>query len=151
MEKVDIVNNAIDTARALGISRPKVAVLAAVEKVNPNMQATIDAACLEKMCETGAFGDAVVAGPLAFDNAISERAANVKGINSEVAGHADIILVPTIEVGNALGKAIGYIGKASNAGIVVGAKAPIVLPSRAGKPEAKWAALALGALLGRRM
>ena len=151
MEKVDIVRNAIDTARALGISRPKVAVLAAVEKVNPEMPATIDAACLAKMSDTGVFGDAVVDGPFALDNAISEKAAGIKGISSEVAGNADIILVPTIEVGNALGKAIAYIGKASNAGIVVGARAPIVLPSRAGKPEAKWAALALGALLGRRV
>jgi len=149
-EKVEIVKNAIDTARALGIARPKVAVLAAVEKVNPSMPATIDAACLAKMCETGEFGDAMVDGPFAFDNAISAAAAGVKGVKSEVAGRADIILVPTIEVGNALGKSLSYIGKSSNAGIVVGAAAPIVLPSRAGKPEAKWAALALGVLLAGR-
>jgi len=148
-EKVEIAKNAIDVAKTLGIKEPKVAVLAAIERVNPKMPATLDADALAKMSADGEFGTAIIDGPFAFDNAISVEAARKKGIQSKVAGVADIILVPCIEVGNALSKAIHYIGKSSNATIVIGAKVPIVIPSRAGKPEAKWASLALGALLGR--
>jgi len=149
-EKVDIVKNAVDVAHALGIIRPKVAILAAIEEVNPSMPATIDAACLAKMGDRGAFGDAIVDGPLAFDNAISIEAAEKKDIKSEVAGRADILVVPYIEVGNVLGKSLSYIGKTLNAAIVVGAKKPIILPSRAGNQESKCASLALGVLLERR-
>lgn len=149
-EKVDIVKNAVDVARSLGIEQPRVAVMAAVEDVNPAMQATVDAACLSKMADRGVFGNALVDGPLAFDNIISEKAATKKGIRSQVAGRADIILSHTIEVGNALGKCMTYIGGSINAGIVVGAKAPIITPSRAGARKVKLASLAAGVLLERR-
>jgi phosphate butyryltransferase len=149
-EKVDIAKNAIDVAHVLGIINPKVAVLAAIEMVNTKMPATLDADALAKMSDKGEFGSAIVDGPFAFDNAISIEAAEKKDIQSPVAGRADIILVPCIEVGNALSKSINYIGKSSNATIVMGAKVPIIIPSRAGKSEAKWASLALGALLAGR-
>lgn len=149
-EKVDIVKNAVDAARSLGIEQPRVAVMAAVEDVNPAMQATVDAACLSKMADRGVFGSALVDGPLAFDNIISEKAAKKKGIRSQVAGRADIILSHTIEVGNALGKCMTYIGGSINAGIVVGAKVPIITPSRAGERKVKLASLAAGVLLERR-
>lgn len=147
LEKVDIVKNAIQVAHALNVEIPKVAILAAIEEVNPSIPATTDAASLSKMAERGEIRGAIVDGPLALDNAISMRSAEKKGIKSEVAGRADVIIVPTIEVGNALGKSLSYFAKSSNAGIVVGAKVPIVLPSRSGKTEAKWGSLALGVLL----
>lgn len=146
-QKVDITKNAIDVAHALGIHEPKVAVLAAIETVNSKMPATQDADALAKMSVAGEFGTAIVDGPLAFDNAISIDAAQKKGIQSKVAGRADIILAPYIEVGNVLSKSLNYIGKSSNAAIVVGAQVPLVIPSRAGKLESKWASLALGVFL----
>ncbi len=130
-DKVDIVRNAIDLAHAFGIERPRVAVLAAVETVNPNMPATLDAAALCKMADRGQIDGAVVDGPLAFDNAVSAAAARTKGIVSPVAGMADILVVPDLESGNMLAKQLEYLGGASSAGIVLGARVPIVLTSRA--------------------
>lgn len=147
MEKADILKNAVDVAHALGIEAPKVACLAAVETVNPKMQATIDAACLCKMADRGAFGDAVVEGPLAMDNILSAAAAKKKGICSAVPGNADIILAPSIEVANTFSKTLNYLLHSSNAGIVMGTAAPIILPSRASDPASKYASLALGVLL----
>lgn len=149
MEKADILRNAIDVAHALGIETPKAACLAAVETVNPKMQATIDAACLCKMADRGAFQDAVVEGPLAMDNILSAEAAKKKGIVSEVPGQADIILAPSIEVANTFSKTLNYLLHSSNAGIVMGTAAPIILPSRASDPASKYASLAMGVLLAK--
>lgn len=149
MEKADIVRNAVDVARALGVETPKVACVAAVETVNPKMQATMDAAVLSKMADRGAFGNALVDGPLAMDNILSEAAAKKKGIHSQVAGHADVLLAPCIEVANVFSKTLNYVAHSSNAGIVVGTAAPIILPSRASDPKSKYASLALGVLLAK--
>jgi phosphate acetyltransferase/phosphate butyryltransferase len=146
-EKADIVSNAVDLARAFGLERPRVAILAAVETVNPHMPATLDAAALCKMADRGQIAGAVVDGPLAFDNAVSAAAARTKGIVSEVAGAADILVVPDLESGNMLAKQLMYLGGAASAGIVVGARVPIVLTSRADSRESRIAscAVALGA------
>ena len=149
MEKADILRNAIGVAHALGIETPKAACLAAVETVNPKMQATIDAACLCKMADRGAFQDAVVEGPLAMDNILSAEAAKKKGIASQVPGQADIILAPSIEVANTFSKTLNYLLHSSNAGIVMGTAAPIILPSRASDPASKYASLAMGVLLAK--
>lgn len=141
--------NAIDVARALGIETPKAACLAAVETVNPKMQATVDAACLCKMADRGTFPGAVVEGPLAMDNILSAEAARKKGIDSPVPGHADIILAPSIEVADTFSKTLNYLMHSSNAGIVMGAAAPIILPSRASDPASKYASLAMGVLLAK--
>jgi len=130
-EKMDIAQNAIDLARVLGIDEPKLAILAAVETVNPEMQSTVDAAMLCKMADRGQITGAVLDGPLAFDNAISEEAARVKKIVSPVAGRADILLVPNLEAGNILAKQLQYLAGAESAGIVLGTRVPIVLTSRA--------------------
>ena len=130
-DKVDICQNAIDLARALGLEKPKVAILAAVETVNSKMQATIDAACLCKMADRGQIKGALVDGPLAFDNAISKQAAQIKGIVSEVAGDPDILLVPDLEAGNILAKQLSFLANADSAGLVLGARVPIILTSRA--------------------
>ena len=130
-EKADIVRNAVDLAHAFGVARPRVAILAAVETINPNMPATLDAAALCKMADRGQIAGAVLDGPLAFDNAVSAAAARTKGIVSEVAGAADILVVPDLESGNMLAKQLEYLGGAASAGIVVGARVPIVLTSRA--------------------
>lgn len=149
MEKADIVRNAVDVARALGVETPKVACVAAVETVNPKMQATMDAAVLSKMADRGAFGNALVDGPLAMDNILSEAAAKKKGIHSQVAGHADVLLAPCIEVANVFSKTLNYVAHSSNAGIVMGTAAPIILPSRASDLKSKYASLALGVLLAK--
>lgn len=148
-EKADILHNAVDMARALGIEQPKAACVAAVEMVNPKMQATMDAAVLSKMADRGVFGNALVDGPLAIDNILSETAARKKGIRSEVAGHADILLAPCIEVANVFSKTLNYVAHSLNAGIVVGTAAPVILPSRASDPRSKYASLALGVLLAK--
>jgi phosphate acetyltransferase len=129
-EKVDITQNAIDLAHNLGLERPKVAILSAVEMVNPDIASTIDAAALCKMADRGQIRGAVLDGPLAFDNAISELAARTKSIESPVAGRADILLVPDIESGNMLAKQLQYFAGADSAGIVLGARVPIILTSR---------------------
>ncbi len=130
-EKADILRNAIDLARALGVEQPKVAILSAVETVNPDIRSTLDAAALCKMADRGQITGAILDGPLAFDNAISERAARAKSIRSPVAGRADILLVPNIEAGNMLAKQLQYFAGADSAGIVLGARVPVVLTSRA--------------------
>jgi phosphate acetyltransferase len=146
-DKVDIVQNAIDLALMLHIAEPKVAILAAVETVNPAMQATLDAAALCKMADRGQIKGGILDGPLAFDNAISEFAARTKGIRSAVAGRADILLVPDIESGNMLAKQLEYLADALSAGIVLGARVPIVLTSRADSAEARAASTAIAVVM----
>ncbi|MGP4067791.1 phosphate butyryltransferase [Halobacillus sp. B29] len=142
-EKVQIINNAVEVASLAGWNLPKVAVLAAVEVVNPAMPATEDAAILTQMNRRGQISDCLVDGPLAFDNAVDKRAAEHKGVQSEVAGQADILMVPTIEVANALYKSFMYFAGAKVAAVISGAKAPIVLTSRADSAESKVYSLAL--------
>jgi phosphate acetyltransferase/phosphate butyryltransferase len=149
-EKADIVRNAVDLAHAFGIARPRVAVLAAVETVNPNMPATLDAAALCKMADRGQIPGAVVDGPLAFDNAVSAAAARTKGIVSDVAGSADILVVPDLESGNMLAKQLEYLGGAASAGIVLGARVPIVLTSRADTRESRIASCAVALVAAQR-
>jgi phosphate butyryltransferase len=146
-QKVAIVQNAIDTAIELGVERPRVAILAATEMVNPEMPANMDAANLSKMAERGQIQGGIVDGPLALDNAISLKAAQMKGIKSEVAGLADILITPDVESGNILAKALAYFAKGHMAGVVVGAKCPIVMPSRSDPPQQKMLSLALGVYL----
>ncbi|AXF24015.1 phosphate acetyl/butaryl transferase [Burkholderia pyrrocinia] len=148
-QKAAITQNAVDVAHALGVACPRVAVLCAVETVNPAMRSTLDAAALAKMAERGQIAGAIVDGPLAFDNAISQRAALDKGIDSAVAGRADILVVPDIEAGNMLAKQLEYLGGAANAGIVVGARVPIVLTSRADSVAVRVASCALAVLLAQ--
>ncbi|HMG37451.1 MAG TPA: bifunctional enoyl-CoA hydratase/phosphate acetyltransferase [Blastocatellia bacterium] len=138
-DKVDICQNAIDLAIAVGRERPKVAILAAVETVNSKMPATIDAAALCKMAERGQIKGAILDGPLAFDNAISKQAAETKGIRSEVAGDPDILLVPDLEAGNILAKQLTFLANADSAGLVLGARVPIILTSRADSVRARIA------------
>ncbi len=146
-DKVHILNNAIDLAHALDIPEPKVAILSAVETVNPKIPSTLEAAALCKMAERGQITGAVVDGPLAFDNAISKEAATIKGIDSKVAGEADIFLVPDLEAGNMLAKQLEYLVDADAAGIVLGARVPIVLTSRADTPKARLASCAVSVAL----
>ena len=150
LQKEKILKNAITASKSLGLETVKVACLAAKEKVNPKMQATVDADMLSKKCQEGAFGEGVIVeGPLAFDIAVSKKASEVKGFNSNVSGDADILLVPTIEVGNGIGKSFTYMANAKSAGIIMGAKAPIVLVSRADSHESKLYSIAYGALIAR--
>jgi phosphate acetyltransferase len=141
--KVDILKNAIQLAHALKIAQPKVAILSAVETVNPKIPATIDAAALCKMADRGQIEGALIDGPLAFDNAVSKEAALIKGIHSKVAGEADILLAPDLEAGNMLAKQLAYLGRADSAGIVLGARVPIILTSRADSAEARLASCAV--------
>ena len=145
-QKIDIVQNAVDLAHRLGIAQPIVAILCAIETVNPEMPATVDAACLAKMAERGAIKGARVEGPLALDNAVSVEAARYKGITSELAGRADILVAPNIEAANILYKALIFFARAEEAGIVMGARSPIVLASRSDSARNKLYSLALGAL-----
>ena len=146
-DKVDIVQNAIDLAHVLGVPEPKVAILAAVETVTAKMRATIDAAALCKMADRGQIAGGILDGPLAFDNAVSIVAAKSKGINSAVAGRADILVVPDLESGNMLAKQLEYLADALLAGVVVGASVPIVLTSRADSAEARAASCAIALLM----
>lgn len=146
-EKIQIINNAVKLCNALGIENPKVAPICAVEVVNPSMQATIDASVLTQMNKRGQIKGCIIDGPLGLDNAISKEAAMHKGIVSEVAGDADILLVPNIESGNFLGKALTFFAKAENAGVIIGAKCPVVLVSRADSSKSKLYSIALGSLL----
>ncbi len=147
--KRDIVQNAIDLAHVLGIEVPKVAILSAVETVNPKMQSTLEAAALCKMADRGQITGGVVDGPLAFDNAVSSEAARTKGIVSSVAGQADILIVPDLEAGNMLAKQLEYLADARSAGIVLGARVPIVLTSRADSPLAHRTSCVLALLVAR--
>jgi len=140
-DKVDIAQNAIDFALRLGIGEPKLAVLAAVEQVRSDMPSTLDAAALCKMADRGQLRNALVDGPLGFDNAISMHAARIKGITSRVAGDADILLVPDLESGNILTKQLEHLGGASGAGVVLGARVPIALASRADSRETRIASI----------
>jgi phosphate acetyltransferase len=142
-DKVDIAQNAIDLARVLGIEAPRVAILSAVEMVNPKMESTLHAAALCKMADRGQIVGGILDGPLAFDNAVSEHAAKTKGIVSKVAGQADILLVPDLEAGNMLAKQLQYLAGADAAGIVLGARVPIVLTSRADNVRARLASTAV--------
>jgi phosphotransacetylase len=142
-DKVHIAQNAIDLLRALGVAEPKVAILSAVETVNPKIPSTLDAAALCKMADRGQITGAILDGPLAFDNAISEQAARTKKITSPVAGKADILLVPDLEAGNMLAKQLTYLAGADAAGIVLGARVPIVLTSRADNVRTRLASIAV--------
>ena len=145
-DKVDIVQNAINFARVLGVELPKVAILSAVETVNPSIPSTLDAAALCKMADRGQIRGGVLDGPLAFDNAISVHAARIKGIESAVAGDADILAVPDLESGNMLAKQLEYLAGASASGLVLGAQVPIALTSRADGPQARVASALLALL-----
>ncbi len=151
-QKEKILKNAIQAVKCLGMDNVKVACLAAKEKVNPKMQATVDARLLQEACKEGKFGEGVIVeGPLAFDLAISKEASEVKGFKSEVSGDTDILLVPNIEVGNGIGKSFTYMANAKSAGIIMGAKAPVVLVSRADSHESKLYSIAYGALIAKSM
>jgi len=145
-EKVDIIQNAIDFARVMGVECPKVAILSAVEMVNPNIPSTIDAAALCKMAARGQIKGGILDGPLAFDNAISAHAAHIKQIDSPVAGDADILAVPDLESGNMLAKQLEYLAGATLSGLVLGARVPIALTSRADGPMARVASALLALL-----
>jgi phosphotransacetylase len=146
-DKVDICQNAIDLAISLGCEKPKVAILCAVETVNSKMQATLDAAALCKMSERGQIKGGILDGPLAFDNAISKQAAQTKGINSEVAGDPDILLAPDLEAGNILAKQLSFLANADSAGMVLGARVPVILTSRADSVRSRIASCAVAKLV----
>ena len=146
-EKVHVIQNAIDLAHIIGIAEPKVAILSAVETVNPKIQSTLDAAALCKMADRGQITGGLLDGPLAFDNAVSMMAAKTKGINSKVAGCADILVVPDLESGNMLAKQLEYLANALTAGIVLGAKVPVVLTSRADTAETRIASCVIATLI----
>ncbi len=148
-EKADICRNAIDLARALGVDLPKVAILSAVETVDARIPSTIDAAALCKMADRGQIAGGLLDGPLAFDNAVSMKAVAIKGIVSPVAGDADILLVPDLEAGNMLAKQLSLLAGAESAGIVMGARVPVILTSRADDAATRLASSAVAALLAR--
>ncbi len=149
MEKRDIVQNAIELAHALGVALPKVAILSAVETVNADLRSTMDAAALCKMAERGQITGGILDGPLAFDNAVSQAAARTKGITSPVAGSADILIVPDLESGNMLAKQLQYLAESQAAGVVLGARVPIILTSRADNVTTRLTSAAVALLLAR--
>jgi phosphate butyryltransferase len=149
-QKIEIVQNAIFVAQRLGVEQPRVAVLAATEMVNPKIPTTLDAANLSKMADRGQIKGGLIDGPLALDNAISPESAQIKGIKSDVAGQADILIPPDVEAANVLAKAITYFAKGNMAGVVVGGKSPIVVASRSDPHETKLVSMALGVLLATR-
>jgi phosphotransacetylase len=151
-DKADICQNAIDLAICLGLETPKIAILAAVETVTSKMPATIDAAALCKMADRGQIKGGILDGPLAFDNAISKQAAEIKGIHSVVAGDPDILLAPDLEAGNMLAKQLSFLANADSAGLVLGARVPIILTSRADTVRSRIASCAVAVLAahGRR-
>lgn len=147
-EKKGILENAVKAAKALNNTEVKVACITAKEKISEKMPATIDGDQLKKLGQEGYFGDnVIVEGPIAFDLAISKNAAEIKKFSSPVAGEADVLLVPTIEVGNGIGKALSYLADAKSAGVIMGAKAPVVLVSRADDAESKLYSIALGSVI----
>ncbi|MEJ2651609.1 MAG: bifunctional enoyl-CoA hydratase/phosphate acetyltransferase [Gammaproteobacteria bacterium] len=150
MTKAAIVQNAVDLARLLDVEVPKVAALSAVEVIQPAIASTIDAACLSKMAQRGQIRNAILDGPLAFDNAISRDAARTKRIDSDVAGDVDILLTPDLTAGNILAKDLEYLAAATLAGIVIGARVPIVLPSRSDPPLARLVSAAIAVLIHHR-
>ena len=143
-EKAQIIQNTVEALKGIGVFEPKVAAIAAVETVNPVMEATLDAAALTQMNRRGQITDCIVDGPLGFDNAVSIEAADQKGIKSDVAGRADVILVPQIETGNVLYKSLTYFGSATVGGIIVGAKVPVILTSRSDSVKSKLFSIAMG-------
>jgi len=149
-QKKQIVNNAIAVCRCVGMTRPKIAIMSATEVVTDSLPSTLDARALAEMGAAGEFGDALVFGPLALDNALLESAARAKGISHPVAGHADCMVVPNIESGNLLGKAVKYLGGSQCAHVVVGAKVPILIPSRVESVDDKVNSVALGVLYAAR-
>lgn len=150
-DKVDIIKNAVTVAHAVGIENPKVAPICAVEVVNPNMPATIDASIISKMSERGQIKGCVIDGPLALDNAISEKAAAHKGVTGPVAGKADILLMPNIETGNVMYKTLTYTTECKNGALLVGTSAPVVLTSRNDSHETKMYSIALAALVANQL
>ena len=146
MTKVDIVQNAVDLARACGLEQPRVGILSAIETINPAIPSTLDAAVLSKMAERGQIRGAIVDGPLAMDNAIDIEAARTKGIASLVAGRANVLIVPNLESGNMLAKELTFVARAEAAGLVLGAKVPVMLTSRADNDRARLASCALAQL-----
>jgi phosphate acetyltransferase len=148
-EKVDIVQNAIDLAHALGAQEVRVAILSAMETVNPKVPSTIEAAALCKMADRGQITGGILDGPLALDNAINLRAAEVKHIKSPVAGRANVLIVPDLEAGNMLAKSLSFLADADAAGIVLGARVPIILTSRADSITARLASSAVAALVAK--
>ena len=149
-EKEKILKNAIEAANALGIENIKVACIAAKEKVNPKMQATVDGELLQKASIEGKFGEnVIVEGPLSLDIALSKDASKIKGFESKISGDTDILLMPTIEAGNGIGKSFTYMANAKSAGVIMGAKSPIVLVSRADSSESKLYSIAYGALIAK--
>jgi phosphate acetyltransferase len=146
-DKIHIVQNAIDLAHALGIPEPKVALLSAVETVNPKIKSTLDASALCKMADRGQITGGILDGPLAFDTAVSVKAATIKGLVSPVTGQADILVVPDLESGNMLAKQLEYLGGAQLAGIVLGARVPVILTSRADSAETRLTSCAVALLL----
>jgi phosphate butyryltransferase len=146
-DKIEIVKNSVIVAQAVGIEKPKVAAICAVEVVNENMKATVDAAILSKMNDRGQIKDCIIDGPLALDNALSEEAASHKGIISNVAGSADILLMPNIESGNIMYKTLTYTSDCKNGGLLVGTSAPVILTSRSDSKESKIYSIALAALV----
>lgn len=148
-EKIDIVQNAIDLARSLGVTEVRVAILSAVETVNPKILSTIEAAALCKMADRGQITGGSLDGPLALDNAISAEAAGIKGIRSAVAGRANVLVAPDLEAGNMLAKSLSFLARADAAGIVLGARVPIVLTSRADSVTTRLASCAVAALVAK--
>lgn len=148
-DKVDIINNAVKVAKAVGIETPKVVPVCAVEVINPSMPATLDAALLAKMNERGQIRDCIIDGPLALDNAISEEACAHKGITGPVAGKADILLLPNIDAGNIMYKTLTYTAESKNGCVLVGTSAPVVLTSRADSYETKMYSIALACLVAK--
>ena len=147
--KADIVQNAIDLCHALGIAEPRVAVLSAVETVNPRIPSSVDAAVLSKMAERGQIKGGFVDGPLALDNAVSPEAARIKGLRSMVAGQADVLVAPDLDAANMVGKELTFLAHAEAGGVVMGAAAPIILTSRADDEKARLASCAVAALYAR--
>ena len=148
-DKIDIVQNAIDFARSLGIADVRVAILSAMETVNPKVLSTIEAAALCKMADRGQITGAILDGPLALDNAISEEAARIKGIRSQVAGRANVLVAPDLEAGNMLAKSLSFLAQADAAGIVLGARVPVILTSRADSVTTRLASCAVAALVAQ--
>lgn len=149
-EKLDIVLNAVELAQHLGMAEPRVAMLSGAETVNPAMPSSVEADEIVRLANNGAVTGAIVDGPFGFDNAVSPEAAKIKDIDSPVAGRADILIVPNLEAGNFLFKQMVYFMSATAAGIVMGARVPVVLTSRADPPEARLAAAAIASIIGRR-
>lgn len=148
--KADIVRNAIDVAHAIGIAEPRIALLSAVETVNPAIFSTVDAAALRDMAQRGEITGGIVDGPLAFDNAISAEAARIKGISSPVSGAVDILVVPALDAGNILYKSLVYLGAALAAGVVLGTRVPVILTSRADSPASRIVSVAVASLIVHR-